>query len=419
MTGQVPAVVEQPTRRGAIQVFDAVPLYDTAKFEHMQRVATIMAKASIIPDQLKGKTGEETLGNCFLIVNQAFAWNMDPFAVAQCSAIVHGKPCYEGKLIAAVVETKLGLKLKYEWTGKEGDDEFKIRIWNPDEPEQWVEGTVGQWKTKQWGDDHRKRLKYRGDREWCRMWAPALMLGVYSDDEMQGLEDDARARRARPIPQGSGLADRLNAPGAEGFSPDHAERELADHNKGGTDVNTGTPADAESAGASADQTSQGDVSRSSVSGDSQRSNGDAFTETAAGAERPDEAGEKPANNSNADDASPPSTSQAESSQAGSTTGGDAPSRDERPADGAATSFVGEVSEELAKGLTEYSNALQRVTQQKSLKKISDDFRNRNGWTTDQKNEPRLKWIYECHQKRIKQDLAPGAIEADLRKAGVR
>jgi hypothetical protein len=52
---------------------------------------------------------EQIMANCFLVVNQAVRWNMDPFAVAQCVSVVHGKLCYEGKLIAAIIEAKLGI----------------------------------------------------------------------------------------------------------------------------------------------------------------------------------------------------------------------------------------------------------------------------------------------------------------------
>src|SRR6185437_11744430 len=94
-------------------VSDPIPVLDTARFEHMQRIATVMAASNLIPDSLC-MTGEkdnkallpqaQVIANCFLVVNQAVRWGMDPFAVAQCVSVVHGKLCYEGKLIAAIIE---------------------------------------------------------------------------------------------------------------------------------------------------------------------------------------------------------------------------------------------------------------------------------------------------------------------------
>lgn len=235
-----------PSRRDAIAIVDAVPIYDTARFEHMQRVATIMAQASLIPDGLRvSNNPQATFGNCFLAVNQAANWDMDPFSVAQCLSVVHGKLCYEGKLIAAVIEKRLKLRLKYEWFGEEGKESFGIKIWNPENPEEMVTGTVGKWQTFEkekdggqrkvkgnWKNEPRKQLKYRGDREWARMWAPGLMLGVYSDDEIDSIEVDMRANRAMDATPRASLSTRLTSnAGAEGFSKQHVENEISGEKK--------------------------------------------------------------------------------------------------------------------------------------------------------------------------------------------
>jgi hypothetical protein len=76
-------------------------------------------------------------------------------------------------------------------------------------------------------------LKYRADREWARQWAPGLMTGVYSIDEMMAAEYEARAQRASPIQQAlsPAAAPKIQPGTAEGFSPEHIERELAEFTK--------------------------------------------------------------------------------------------------------------------------------------------------------------------------------------------
>jgi hypothetical protein len=223
---QLPAQVSAavPTRPREIRVVnDPVPVLDTARFEHMQRVANVMAGCSLIPDALcKTKTGQDAvewlperqiLSNCFMVVNQAVRWAMDPFAVAQCVSVVHGKLCYEGKLIAAVINAKLGFDLEYEIAG-EGDNmkvvvtaalDGKPVLDSKGKPKK-IEGTVGEWKTTGRGSPWEapggkpRMLRYRGAREWCRVHAPALMLGVYSDDEMEILSsNDRRGLNARDV----------------------------------------------------------------------------------------------------------------------------------------------------------------------------------------------------------------------------
>ncbi|MDO9439778.1 MAG: hypothetical protein Q7T73_02700, partial [Beijerinckiaceae bacterium] len=247
-----------PARREIQNVVDAVPILDTARFEHMQRVARVMASSSMIPETLRtvGKGNdkvdlpfEQVLSNCFLVVNQAARWGMDPFAVISCCAVVHGRLAYEGKLVAAVLAAKMNISLHHYFTGEPSSDGYRIYLCDQPFTEQLIgqlkpgakilgvrlwDGSVGEWKTTGAGTpwtpkNYPRMLIYRGSRDWTRIYEPALMLGVYSDDEMLDLVEDARARRATPVAGGS-LMDRLAAaklPGgtADGFSQEHVARE--------------------------------------------------------------------------------------------------------------------------------------------------------------------------------------------------
>lgn len=215
-----------PAKRERIDVLDAVPLLDTGRFEHMQRVATVMARSTLMPESLymTGKKDDkeplpydQILSNCFLVVNQAVRWGLDPFAVAQCVSVVHGKLCYEGKLVSAVLQAKMGLSLHHHFTG-EGD---AMRVYLSDKPftddilaglrpgyrrqdMRVFDGSVGDWKTTGSGTpwtpkNFPRMLIYRGTRDWCRIYEPALMLGVYTDDEMVDMEEASRFRSARNI----------------------------------------------------------------------------------------------------------------------------------------------------------------------------------------------------------------------------
>ncbi|MGV1985642.1 hypothetical protein ACQZ5N_03410 [Agrobacterium sp. 22-221-1] len=257
------AIVEQkqPTAvRERIEVIDAVPLLDTSRFEHMQRVATVMARSTLMPESLymEGKANDKKplpydtiISNCFLVVNQAVRWGLDPFAVAQCVSVVHGKLCYEGKLVAAVLQAKLGMNLHHHITGS-GDD---TRIYMSDRPfneevtvgdstgplvsflkpgiripgARLFDGSVAEWKTtgnnSPWSPKNFPRmLIYRGTRDWCRIYEPATMLGVYTDDEMVDMEDTTRSRAARDITPKPSLSERL-AVSREATQEDTGERE--------------------------------------------------------------------------------------------------------------------------------------------------------------------------------------------------
>ncbi len=213
--------------RQQIQVIDPVPLMDTGRFEHLQRIASVMARGSLIPDALHmgkcyddngavvmGRDGkplmvelpyETVLSNCFMIANQAARWGMDPFAVAQCVSVVYGRLCYEGKLVAAVIEAKLAVRLEYTYDGKPGENLGVIVSGKlPGESTvRTIKGTVADWKTSgnnsPWGraGNYERMLAYRGAREWARRHAPGMLLGVYTDDELADLQSDGRTSQFR------------------------------------------------------------------------------------------------------------------------------------------------------------------------------------------------------------------------------
>lgn len=185
----LPATAETPKRRADLIVSDPIPILDTARFEHMGRVATAMARASLIPDALVGETPDATHANCFLVVNQAVRWSMDPFALAQHSYSVRGKLGYEGKVIAAAINSdpRINGRLKYEYENEGKDRRVTVTGTFADTGEtETIDGTVGDWATDNgnWNKSPDQMLAYRGAREWARRHMPDRLLGVYSDDEI-------------------------------------------------------------------------------------------------------------------------------------------------------------------------------------------------------------------------------------------
>jgi hypothetical protein len=81
-----PEAAAAPAREVRV-VVDRIPVMDTARFEHMQRIATIMAETTTLPQSLcmeRNENGEfarrlphnTVLANCFQVVNQAVRWGM-------------------------------------------------------------------------------------------------------------------------------------------------------------------------------------------------------------------------------------------------------------------------------------------------------------------------------------------------------
>jgi hypothetical protein len=172
-------------------------------FEGIEKLAGVMAKMGTMPAHLAGKPAD-----CFRIVVQAAKWRMDPFAVAECTSLVHGRMCFEGKLIAAVLQSMGAIdgRLSYEISGKGQGASIVVTGTPKGGKAQVLRGSVAEWATKHngspWATQPETMLVYRGTRQWARLYVPEALLGVYTPDEFEPEEKmaDATVHPAEPEP---------------------------------------------------------------------------------------------------------------------------------------------------------------------------------------------------------------------------
>ena len=266
------AVAVQQVREIRV-VEDDVAVFSTANFEHMGRIAVVIAESGMMHDTLRGYyegTGDNKTfvelpaqvqkARAFMIVELADRLSFSPFGLMGACSFVHGKLMLEGKVVNAAIQRKLGIDLDFLFGAWDAKTERTILKWTTDEegrrvvdPEgegqgdllgvvvrgklpsgevREVHGSVGIWKTTRnnspWRAGSMKRqLSYRGAREWERRHKPGLTLGVTFDDEWDG---DLTEQRPR-APQGrvkADLAAKLAAPSEdarEGFSAAHVAQQ--------------------------------------------------------------------------------------------------------------------------------------------------------------------------------------------------
>lgn len=151
------------------------------------RFSEFVCKADLMPAHLKNKPAD-----CLLVAMQAQRWRMDFFAFAQCTSIVRGKPMYEGKLVAAAINTSglLDGSLNHSFTGDKPPGMSVMvtgRLKGEESPREWevnwAEGFAHAQDKAQWNSSPKKRLLYFATREWARVHMPEVMLGVRADDE--------------------------------------------------------------------------------------------------------------------------------------------------------------------------------------------------------------------------------------------
>lgn len=184
------------------------------RLNYLWTLAERMADSSLVPESLRteGKgtdkvdlPREKVVANVFAVVEQADRWNISPFALLACAAIVHGRLGFEGKVISSVLKSSFGIDLDYEWNGTGENMSITIRGKKPGSDKVLeVTGTVAEWKTTGNGSPWRpttyaKMLAYRGAREFARVHEPSAILGVLADDEIQQIGFERNAQIARTV----------------------------------------------------------------------------------------------------------------------------------------------------------------------------------------------------------------------------
>lgn len=163
------------------------------------KFAEVMCRADIaLPKHLRGNAGA-----CMAVAMQALEWQMSPFAVASKSYSVGGAIAYEAQLIAAVVNTRSGIKgrLRYQFEGEGGTMTCTVTGVLDGEECVYTSPPIGSITTKNsplWKSDPQQQLGYFAARSWARRHCPEVILGVYDRDETEEFRGPDKAKNITP-----------------------------------------------------------------------------------------------------------------------------------------------------------------------------------------------------------------------------
>lgn len=185
------------------------------------KFAEVMCRADIaLPKHLRGNAGA-----CMAVALQAMEWELSPFAVASKSYAVNGAIAYEAQLIAAVVNTRSGIKgrLRYRYEGTGGEMTCTVTgILDGDECEYTTPpiGSITVKNSPLWKSDPQQQLGYFAARSWARRHCPEVILGVYDRDEAEQFRGPDNAKDVTPE---SPVMARLRAQSATQEAADEQE----------------------------------------------------------------------------------------------------------------------------------------------------------------------------------------------------
>lgn len=263
------SVVDHKPKAPRLIATSDVAIWDTAALDHMGRVGRLMADSGLASETIF-KDGDQpaedhtVVARMVMIANLARECGANPLMFLQGCSIIGRKLHLEGKIVNAVIRARTGLVLCFTfgvWNtdhiefppmipkldaagehvmGEDGKPAFvadqtffhgagerlAVRVSDPDDPERFVDGSVGLWKTDRKGSpwtaqgNWRRQLRYRGAPEWARAYEPGAILGFYSDAD-EDLDDIDTAPRG-PKPKRDLKAKLTNQGhdgehGAEGF----------------------------------------------------------------------------------------------------------------------------------------------------------------------------------------------------------
>jgi hypothetical protein len=201
--------------------------------QEVYKFAEVMASGTAtVPRHLQGNVAD-----CMAVTMQAMQWGMFPFAVAQKTHLINNVLGYEAQLVAAVINSSGVVvdRFHFEWFGpwerivgkfnvKQGDkgeyrvpgwkladeDGCGVKVWatlrGEDQP-RILTLLLAQARTRNstlWADDPKQQLAYLAQKRWARLFAPDVILGVYTRDELE--ERDPEPRDINPAPESSAAA---------------------------------------------------------------------------------------------------------------------------------------------------------------------------------------------------------------------
>lgn len=184
-----------------------ISIFKAGTLDAMVKFSEVMATAvATIPKHFQGHPGD-----CLAVIMQADRWGMDPYVVAGKTHVVNGNLGYEAQLVNAVVSSSTAITGRFQI-------EFSPDEWKNDKDEKaWcrvgatlkgeAEITWGQkvYPAKQsvknsplWKTDPQQQTAYLAIKKWARLYTPAVLLGVYTSDELPTVEQE-KEREVGPI----------------------------------------------------------------------------------------------------------------------------------------------------------------------------------------------------------------------------
>lgn len=156
----------------------------------IRQVAVVMCNSgTAVPAHLRGP---ERLGTCISVATIASRFGFDPFLLASKSYVVNDKLAFESQVIHAIIEQSgfMSRRLRHRYIGENETLQCEVTGWlkGEEEPFVFMSPKLKDITTKNsplWKSKPALQLFYNATRDWARMYLPEVVMGLYSNDELE------------------------------------------------------------------------------------------------------------------------------------------------------------------------------------------------------------------------------------------
>ncbi len=183
------------------------PFSSDSGLENSMRAAKALASSSIVPKEYQGAGNT---ANVLIALELSHRLGVSPLAVMQGMHVIHGKPGFSAQFLIGVVNSCGRFSpLRYELSG-EGDQRqciaFATDLATGDvvkgpavsiamaKAEGWFQKTGSKWKTLP-----ELMLHYRSATFFARLYAPDLVAGFMTSEELQDIRQRNKQNRAAEV----------------------------------------------------------------------------------------------------------------------------------------------------------------------------------------------------------------------------
>jgi len=178
--------------------------FSVAGFEHAQRVAKMLSSSNLIPENYRGN-----IQNTMIALEMANRIGASPLMVMQNLYIVQGKPSWSSSfIIASLNACKRFSPMRFELEGE--GEEYGCTAWAYDlatkeklagpkvtlamvKAEGWLAKSGSKWKTMP-----ELMFRYRSAAFFGRLYAPDILMGMQTAEEVHDFAGDAVAEKITP-----------------------------------------------------------------------------------------------------------------------------------------------------------------------------------------------------------------------------